>query len=832
MGFLLDPIQTSFVAGELNPKLDFRKDLDRYYAGAERLRNVILLPEGGIRRRDGSEWLEEIPRTISDIASSGTVTTPEGGTAANAVDDDSATLVTATTLISSADPYVLVHIDLGSPKAIKFAAVRNLRQTGAAQSQLLNWRIQWSTDNISFNDFIAAIDEVTNATAGISIRRGVNVGAQTARYWRVAATTTAGLLGNGELSGFELWQESATLSKFRTIRFEFSTIQRYIHVATDRNLRVFKNGVYQADINIPFTSAELAIINWTQSLDTLLLFHATVQSWRVKRGGADDEWIDDPIPFTNIPTFDFGSGLEASFSATRGWPQCGTFHQGRLWLGGSDQRPQTAIASKSGDFFNLDKGTAQDDEAIEFTADSDDVAAIFDFISADYLFMITQSAPWFILPNSATITPSTVNPKRIPGKEAAEGPGIKAHQVKQSVLFVQSGGKAISDISQGEFRDQFKLDLASLLSSHLIRTPVDVTVLRSTGKDEGELYFVVNADGSLPVYQSLRNQNVQAWMSWHTAGVIGAVSADLTEIVFGVTRTINGVARNYLERFNPLHLLDSSVRLVATRESFTATAGQAVYVYTFTSPPLSSDLDVKLKGVSLDEGAGNDYTVNLGGKTVTLTAATAATVAAGDTLRIAIKIATVTGLDHLEGETLRVRIDDTVSTDVTVVAGAVTLAEAADDVVEVGLDFPDVKEQIVTELKANNGLTDEDARFNVYKNETGQPQGDGVWARSMPADFEAATERQLRGRKKRVYRAIVSVLNTEGFYFAANDGAASAFDFREFGESLLDRPPPRRSGDFRVEGLEGYSLDGAVDFTQRDPIRMTILGLIRNIKVS
>lgn len=832
MGFLLDPIQTSFVAGELNPRLGFRKDLDRYYAGAERLRNVIILPEGGVRRRDGIEWLSEMPRTISDIASTGTVTAPEGGTAANAVDDDSTTVVLATTLISSTDPYVLVHIDLGTPQAIKFAAARNLRHTGAAQLQLLNWRIQWSTDNIAFNDFVAAFDEIVNVAGGRSLRRGLENTTHTARYWRLVATGTAGLLGNGEVSGFELWQESATLSKFRTIRFEFSTVQRYVLLATDRNLRVFKNGVYQADINIPFTFAQLAAINWTQSLDTLLLFHATVQSWRVQRAGADDEWIDDPIPFANIPTFDFGSGLEATFSATRGWPQCGTFHQSRLWIGGSSQRPQTIFASKSGVPFDLNKGTAQDDEAIEFTADSEDVSAILDLVSAEYLFMITQSSPWFILPKTEKVTPTTVNPQRIPGKEAAAGPGLKGHQVKQSVLFVQDGGRAIVSINQGDFRDQFQLELASLLSSHLIRTPVDATVLRSTSKDEGELYFVVNTDGSLPIFQSLRNQNVQAWMSWHTDGIVRAVADDLGEIVLGVERTINSVKHNYVERFNPLHFLDSSVRLVATRESFTATAGQAVYVYTFTSPPLSSDLDVKLKGVTLDEGAGNDYTVNLGGKTVTLTAATAATVAAGDTLRIAIKIGTVTGLDHLEGETLRVRIDDTVSTDVTVVAGAVTLAEAANDVVEVGLDFPDVKEQVVIELKANNGLTDEDARLNVYKNDTGQPQGDGVWVRPMPADFEAATERQLRGRKKRVYRAIVSVLNTEGFYFAANDEAASAFDFREFGESLLDRPPPRRSGDFRVEGLEGYSLDGAVDFTQRDPIRMTILGLIRNIKVS
>jgi len=50
------------------------------------------------------------------------------------------------------------------------------------------------------------------------------------------------------------------------------------------------------------------------------------------------------------------------WSDARGWPRCGVFHEGRFWVGGSGSRPQTLWASKVGEFFDFDKGTAQADE--------------------------------------------------------------------------------------------------------------------------------------------------------------------------------------------------------------------------------------------------------------------------------------------------------------------------------------------------------------------------------------------------------------------------------------------------------------------------------------
>ena len=52
-----DSIQTSFASGELSPWLRGRVDRDVYKAGADKLRNVIVTPLGGVLRRYGTKYL-------------------------------------------------------------------------------------------------------------------------------------------------------------------------------------------------------------------------------------------------------------------------------------------------------------------------------------------------------------------------------------------------------------------------------------------------------------------------------------------------------------------------------------------------------------------------------------------------------------------------------------------------------------------------------------------------------------------------------------------------------------------------------------------------------
>jgi len=51
-------IQSTFVSGALSPLLKGRIDLQQYYQGVETARNVVIVPQGGMKRRAGTEYID------------------------------------------------------------------------------------------------------------------------------------------------------------------------------------------------------------------------------------------------------------------------------------------------------------------------------------------------------------------------------------------------------------------------------------------------------------------------------------------------------------------------------------------------------------------------------------------------------------------------------------------------------------------------------------------------------------------------------------------------------------------------------------------------------
>ena len=54
------PSLSSFVAGEISPRLEGRIELEKYKQGASELLNMIVHPHGGASRRPGTEFIGEI----------------------------------------------------------------------------------------------------------------------------------------------------------------------------------------------------------------------------------------------------------------------------------------------------------------------------------------------------------------------------------------------------------------------------------------------------------------------------------------------------------------------------------------------------------------------------------------------------------------------------------------------------------------------------------------------------------------------------------------------------------------------------------------------------
>ena len=293
----VENIQTNFTSGELDPLLSARMDAKAYYNGAARLRNIIVIPQGGARRRPGLEYVDTLPKVLTRLSAGITATAPQGGTAANANDDDTATEVITTGNISTTNPYVVVHYDLGSAKAIDFVDVVGFKITAGSLAD--EFVIQYSTDNITFT----TLGDPVPATTADRHRRVF--GPITARYWRFARVGATDLgTAKAQIDEFILWQQGA-LSASRLPSFEFSTDAHYQFLFTDKNCRVYKNGIRQADVATPYAAADLALINWTQSLDTMIIVHRDYAPRRMIRQGGDDQWQVDLISFTNVPRHAF-----------------------------------------------------------------------------------------------------------------------------------------------------------------------------------------------------------------------------------------------------------------------------------------------------------------------------------------------------------------------------------------------------------------------------------------------------------------------------------------------------------------------------------------------
>lgn len=555
MGRLLEQIQANSITGEIAPGLRARIDLNQFYTAYERMRNAMPQPHGGWRRRPGLAFKSILPFTItfSDPASE---TAPEGGTAASATDQDQSTEVITTTLVGTVDPYVVVRYNLGSAKTIKFADVIGLKLTTGSSDE---FRIQWSADDAAWNDFGAAFDAVD--TTDISRRRR---GPQSAQFWRVVKVGgTDGTTAVVHLDDFELWEESATVSATKLVPFRFSILERYIIAITAGNAAVYFNGNLVGDFAVPFTSAQVTKINWYQTLDTLLLFHKDIQTRSILRSGADDEWDFVKLPYTNMQQRDFGGGAEDIWSDARGWPQCGLIFEGRFYGAGSASLPDTIVAGKAdGTFFNMDAGTAQDDEGFNFTLGTEEVGNIVNLFGGRHLQVFTETGEHFALPENEGITPTNIQFKN-PTAVGSAGPGVRVAELEGATYYVDKKGGGLREFLFTDAEQKYQAQNIALLSSHLLSDPVSIAVRKLAKIDEGNLIYHCNDTGELTVLLTIRNQDIAGWAQWQTEGSFRSVAVDFVTTYVAVERTINGADVLYLEQFNDANRLDASLVVTA-----------------------------------------------------------------------------------------------------------------------------------------------------------------------------------------------------------------------------------------------------------------------------
>jgi len=145
--------QTSFASGELSPLLKGRTDLDQYYHGAQQAEGVVIVPQGGVKRRPG---LENIDGVLSPLVRQTAVTPsmPNGGVPGT-INSGNPITVTTTNYSVSSSPYVVAQYDFGASYLPEFISIENadLEKRNTIVDISRNLILEYSSDAVSWTEF-------------------------------------------------------------------------------------------------------------------------------------------------------------------------------------------------------------------------------------------------------------------------------------------------------------------------------------------------------------------------------------------------------------------------------------------------------------------------------------------------------------------------------------------------------------------------------------------------------------------------------------------------------------------------------------------------------
>ena len=561
-------IQTNFSTGEMDPLLRARVDLPAYANALEEATNVVVQPQGGVRRRPGLRYVTSLPNSSAESAANGVRLVPfEFSTS------DSYMLCFTHNRMSVFKNGALVTNINGSGNS--YLDTSSLGLTGARLANL-GWTQSADTLIVVQQDIPPA--KLVRGATDADWTGSVITFDSTPKYaFSPSTSNPAGTLTPSAVSG------KVTLTASTGTPFSSASVGQYINASPQGRAKI-----------VQFTSSTVV-----QAITEFPFFNTSAI--------ANGNW-------------ELEAGYEAVWSATKGYPRSVTFHEGRLYFGGSKTRPSTIWGSKVGLFFDFDPTEGLDDDAVEATLDTNTFNAITDITAGRDLQVFTTGGEFYCPQEGLQpITPDNFFVKSTTRNGSQEG--IRVQQLESGTLFVQRQGKSLNEFAFTDTQLTYVTSKISLLSGHLLRNPRRMALRRSVATDENDLLLIANAtDGSIAAFSLLRAQNVIAPSEFTTDGEFIDVGVDLTTIYAVVKRTVNSATVFYVERFDDTLTTDSAV---------TGGAGASASV---------SHLVAKSVDIILDGAVQANQTVPNGG-TVTFSRAAASSYQIG--LDYAVKVVTM-----------------------------------------------------------------------------------------------------------------------------------------------------------------------------------------------
>lgn len=250
---------------------------------------------------------------------------------------------------------------------------------------------------------------------------------------------------------------------------------------------------------------------------------------------------------------------EEVFSEKRGFARTVIFHDQRLIFGGSRDLPNTIMMSKTAEFFDFEVGTGLDDEGIQLEISENQVSEIKALTSLRHLTVFTSEQELYIpTTENKPLTPSTITIKKQTSFGSSDTQPL---EFDGAVVYLTKTKGAIREFVFSDLSQAYNSDALTILSQDLITEPVDMAAQREAfDQVEGYLY-IVNDDGTLPIFMSIRKEKLQGWARYETEGLFKNI-VNVNRVMYCVVeRTIDGSTVTHLEQFSNNYFLDASVQL-------------------------------------------------------------------------------------------------------------------------------------------------------------------------------------------------------------------------------------------------------------------------------
>ena len=758
---------TNFTAGELSPRLDGRNDLSKYPSGCKTLENFIVYPHGSAARRSGSQFISEVKTSSKKT---------------RLIPFEFST--TQTYILEFGDQYIRVYKDKGQVQSGGSAVEIS---TPYLEAELFDLKFAQSADVLYIchpNHEVEKLSRTSHTSwtlADVDFTKGPMQDANT-------TTTTLNPGATAVGTGVSL-AASATTGINSGSGFQSTDVGRF----------VFLHGGYAKITGVTDTT------NATIEILTTLSASTATENWRL-----------------------------GAFSDTTGHPSCVTFFEQRLVFAGTTNQPQTVFFSKSGDYENMDAnigGTIADSDAIIYTIASNQVNAIRFMTATRTLIIGTAGGEFSVSGGGAdvAITPTNILIKKQSNHGAAN---LDALAVGNVTLFMQRARRKMRELAYNFDVDGYIAPDMTILAEHITEGGITQMAYQ---QEPNQIIWLVRGDGELIGFTYQREQQVTAWHRHIFGGKFGEATitvtdfaniADNTKIVLtksdGTSTTFNSATSATSGKFHTTSSNNQTATnlktLIDADSDFTATVSTNTVTIKETAPQATGFLTMTTgdttRLASTDEGKAicesvaviptddTEYEVYIIMKR-TINGSTKRYIEVLNTFDFTetdnttfnfldsqldyngSAVTTISGLSHLEGQTVAILADGATHANKIVSSGEISLDRSATKV-KVGLAYTSLLQTMRIDAGARDGTS--------------------------------------QSKTKRIYEITIRLFESVGVEVGPDLDNLERIPFRS-SANAMDQGITPFTGDKEVEFRGNYETDGFVFVRQTQPLPLTILSL-------